>query len=91
MDERQQPLKEEKKQIAVELEANATDTAPPPATGGGGWGGWGFSPLSLLSDLQKAAAAAAEEISRNVCLNLIIAFNLFIHSGFASSCNLEVD
>ncbi|KAJ0077055.1 hypothetical protein Patl1_36232 [Pistacia atlantica] len=27
----------------------------------GGWGGWGFSPLSVLSDLQKAA----EEISRN--------------------------
>ncbi|KAJ9704924.1 hypothetical protein PVL29_003129 [Vitis rotundifolia] len=32
---------------------------------GGGWGGWGFSPLSYLSDLQKAAAVAAEEISRN--------------------------
>ncbi|XP_021738494.1 uncharacterized protein LOC110704991 [Chenopodium quinoa] len=30
--------------------------------GGGGWGGWGFSPLSYLSDLQKAAALAAEEI-----------------------------
>lgn len=29
--------------------------------GGGGWGGWGFS----LSDLRKAAAEAAEEISRN--------------------------
>ncbi|KAL9231612.1 hypothetical protein vseg_006816 [Gypsophila vaccaria] len=29
--------------------------------GGGGWSGWGFSPLSYLSDLQKAA----EEISRN--------------------------
>eukprot|EP00262_Sarcandra_glabra_P004533 TRINITY_DN15614_c0_g1_i1.p1 TRINITY_DN15614_c0_g1~~TRINITY_DN15614_c0_g1_i1.p1 ORF type:complete len:507 (+),score=127.88 TRINITY_DN15614_c0_g1_i1:104-1624(+) len=27
----------------------------------GGWGGWGFSPLSVFSDLQKAA----EEISRN--------------------------
>ncbi|XP_071930863.1 uncharacterized protein [Coffea arabica] len=33
--------------------------------GGGGWGGWGFSPFSYLSDLQKAAAVAAEEISRN--------------------------
>lgn len=33
--------------------------------GGGGWGGWGFSPLSYLSDLQKAAALAAEEISRS--------------------------
>ncbi|KAL1561027.1 hypothetical protein AAHA92_03778 [Salvia divinorum] len=30
----------------------------------GGWGGWGLS-LSYLSDLQKAAAEAAEEISRN--------------------------
>ena len=37
------------------------------AGGGGGWGGWGFS-LSYLSDLQKAAAEAAEEISRNVCV-----------------------
>lgn len=35
------------------------------AGGGGGWG-WGFSPLSYISDLQKAAAVAAEEISRNV-------------------------
>ena len=42
---------------------------PPPQQqqqSGGGWGGWGFSPLSYLSDLQKAAAVAAEEISRNV-------------------------
>ncbi|KAL6522615.1 hypothetical protein OROMI_031573 [Orobanche minor] len=29
------------------------------------WGGWGFSPLSYLSDLQKAANVAAEEISRS--------------------------
>ncbi|KAL2254690.1 uncharacterized protein LOC105169582 [Sesamum indicum] len=33
--------------------------------GGSGWGGWGFSPFSYLSDLQKAATLAAEEISRN--------------------------
>lgn len=40
---------------------------PPVAgAGGGNWGGWGFSPLSFLSDLQKAANVAAEEISRNV-------------------------
>ncbi|KAL0384159.1 UNVERIFIED_CONTAM: hypothetical protein Sradi_2810200 [Sesamum radiatum] len=32
---------------------------------GSGWGGWGFSPFSYLSDLQKAATVAAEEISRN--------------------------
>lgn len=38
--------------------------------GGGGWGGWGFSPLSYLSDLQKAATVAAEETSRNVCPSL---------------------
>lgn len=39
---------------------------PPAATPkSGGWGGWGFSPLSVLSDLQKAATVAAEEISRN--------------------------
>ncbi|XP_061376317.1 uncharacterized protein LOC133318343 [Gastrolobium bilobum] len=44
------------------------DPKPPVAGGGGGggdWGGWGFSPLSFISDLQKAAAVAAEEISRN--------------------------
>ncbi|OVA10523.1 hypothetical protein BVC80_8985g60 [Macleaya cordata] len=33
--------------------------------GGGGWGGWGISTFSVLSDLQKAASVAAEEISRN--------------------------
>ncbi|CAL5385753.1 unnamed protein product [Camellia sinensis] len=33
---------------------------------GGGWGGWGFSPFSVLSDLQKAATVAAQEISRNM-------------------------
>eukprot|EP01018_Ginkgo_biloba_P039607 Gb_08797 [translate_table: standard] len=30
-----------------------------------GWGGWGVSAFSVLSDLQKAAAEAAEEISRS--------------------------
>ncbi|KAK6143515.1 hypothetical protein DH2020_023863 [Rehmannia glutinosa] len=51
-------------------EASAAAAAPPSTVketngGGGGWGGWGFSPLSYLSDLQKAATVAAEEISRN--------------------------
>ncbi|KAL7246797.1 hypothetical protein ACSBR2_001829 [Camellia fascicularis] len=32
---------------------------------GGGWGGWDFSSFSVLSDLQKAATVAAQEISRN--------------------------
>ncbi|MBA0675667.1 hypothetical protein Goari_017196 [Gossypium aridum] len=32
---------------------------------GGGWGGWVFSTFSVLSDLQKAAAVASEEIALN--------------------------
>ncbi|KAK6946167.1 hypothetical protein RJ641_013711 [Dillenia turbinata] len=36
------------------------------AGSGGGWGGgWGFSAFSVLSDLQKAATKAVDEISRN--------------------------
>ncbi|WMV12986.1 hypothetical protein MTR67_006371 [Solanum verrucosum] len=45
------------------------EAQPPPvpevAGGGGGWGGWGFSAFSYISDIQKAATTAAEEISRN--------------------------
>ncbi|XP_049401319.1 uncharacterized protein LOC125865172 [Solanum stenotomum] len=49
---------------------------PPPGDGvsgggggGGGWGGgWGLSAFSYLTDFQKAATVAAEEISRNVAL-----------------------
>ncbi|XP_042488677.1 uncharacterized protein LOC122068827 [Macadamia integrifolia] len=49
-----------------ELESDsASETAPEPTSAKGGWGGWGISPFSVLSDLQKAAAVAAEEISRN--------------------------
>ncbi|XP_068654465.1 uncharacterized protein [Aristolochia californica] len=49
------------------MEENTTpqEKKDPPVAPSKGWGGWGFSPLSLLSDLQKAAADAAEEISRN--------------------------
>ncbi|CAM6100255.1 unnamed protein product [Calypogeia fissa] len=40
-----------------------------PASGGGGgwggWGGWGTSALSVFTDLQKAAADVADEISKN--------------------------
>ncbi|PKA59792.1 hypothetical protein AXF42_Ash011917 [Apostasia shenzhenica] len=32
---------------------------------GGGWGGWGFPSFTVFSDLQKAASAAAQEISKN--------------------------
>ncbi|KAG0495212.1 hypothetical protein HPP92_006206 [Vanilla planifolia] len=35
------------------------------ADGRGGWGGWGFPSFSVLSDLQKVASAAAQEISKN--------------------------
>ncbi|CAI9786339.1 unnamed protein product [Fraxinus pennsylvanica] len=55
-------------EIKPEVEAAATAVEQPKESGGsgrGGWGGWGFSPLSYLSDLQKAATVAAEEISRN--------------------------
>ncbi|KAG9440765.1 hypothetical protein H6P81_020930 [Aristolochia fimbriata] len=50
------------------MEENTTSPEkkdPPPAAPARGWGGWGISPLSMFSDLQKAAAVAAEEISRN--------------------------
>ncbi|XP_019226240.1 PREDICTED: protein FAM114A2-like isoform X2 [Nicotiana attenuata] len=54
------------------LAAESTPQRPPPpgdGGGGGGWGGgWGFSAFSYLTDLQKAATVAAEEISRNVAL-----------------------
>ncbi|KAF5787031.1 hypothetical protein HanRHA438_Chr10g0460791 [Helianthus annuus] len=52
-----QPLKDKPSAEQPKQDTNATAAA---AGGGGGWG-WGFSPLSVLSDLQKAA----EEISRN--------------------------
>ncbi|KAM0012902.1 hypothetical protein Hdeb2414_s0047g00748851 [Helianthus debilis subsp. tardiflorus] len=50
-----QPLKDKPSAEQPKQDTNATAAAA-----GGGWG-WGFSPLSVLSDLQKAA----EEISRN--------------------------
>ncbi|KAK7308566.1 hypothetical protein VNO77_42184 [Canavalia gladiata] len=58
---------ESKKNDDEKVVQQGQDPMPPPTGGGGGgdWGGWGFSPLSFLSDLQKAAAVAAEEISRN--------------------------
>lgn len=56
------PEAEEIPTAVAENPSSENETAP-----GGGWGGWGFSPLSYLSDLQKAATVAAEEISRNVC------------------------
>ncbi|KAL9174090.1 hypothetical protein ABFS82_02G029700 [Erythranthe guttata] len=58
-------------EILLEVEESAAVEAAKPSpvvetgSGGGGWGGWGFSPLSYLTDLQRAASVAAEEISRN--------------------------
>ncbi|PPD83171.1 hypothetical protein GOBAR_DD19885 [Gossypium barbadense] len=53
---------------------------------GGGWGGWVFSTFSVLSDLQKAAAVAAEEIALNT---LSRNFSWLEHSAvnFADSMN----
>ncbi|KAK5774559.1 hypothetical protein PVK06_042414 [Gossypium arboreum] len=64
----QQLVSSEKEELGKEEEPKteeqlaASTTAP---NSGGGWGGWGFSAFSVLSDLQKAATVAAEEISRN--------------------------
>ncbi|KAL9276179.1 hypothetical protein ACSQ67_026280 [Phaseolus vulgaris] len=44
------------------------EVAPKPQLPNPSSGGWGFSPFSFLSDLQKAAAVAAEEISRNAAV-----------------------
>lgn len=58
------------------LAAEAAQPPPPgdgSGGGGGGWGGgWGLSAFSYLTDFQKAATVAAEEISRNVLLFLLI-------------------
>ncbi|XP_058215050.1 uncharacterized protein LOC131326322 [Rhododendron vialii] len=62
-DKSSESIKEEKEK--PEEEQPTAAAAAPPSGGGGGWGGWGFTPLSVFSDLQKAAAVAAEEISRN--------------------------
>ncbi|KAL3722453.1 hypothetical protein ACJRO7_034772 [Eucalyptus globulus] len=59
-DDEKSPVGEETKQ-RQEASAAAAAVEAAKAGGGGGWGGWGFSPLSVFSDLQKAA----EEISRN--------------------------
>ncbi|KAL3689492.1 hypothetical protein R1sor_015801 [Riccia sorocarpa] len=45
--------------------ANVTPEAKSGGGGWGGWGGWGSSALSVFSELQKAAADVAEEISKN--------------------------
>ncbi|KAL3621189.1 hypothetical protein CASFOL_036101 [Castilleja foliolosa] len=56
-----------KPEMDEKLEGEVEKPAPVKenASSGGGWGGWGFSPLNYLSDLQKAANEAAEEISRS--------------------------
>ncbi|MBA0655208.1 hypothetical protein Goklo_007715 [Gossypium klotzschianum] len=64
----QQLVSSEKEEQGKEEEPKAEEPLPASTTApnsGGGWGGWGFSAFSVLSDLQKAATVAAEEISRN--------------------------
>ncbi|TYI49327.1 hypothetical protein E1A91_D12G027400v1 [Gossypium mustelinum] len=64
----QQLVSSEKEELGKEEEPKAEEQLPASTTApnsGGGWGGWGFSAFSVLSDLQKAATVAAEEISRN--------------------------
>ncbi|KAH1072295.1 hypothetical protein J1N35_024623 [Gossypium stocksii] len=64
----QQLVSSEKEELGKEEEPKTEEELPASTTapnGGGGWGGWGFSAFSVLSDLQKAATVAAEEISRN--------------------------
>ncbi|XAR72867.1 hypothetical protein NMG60_11019649 [Bertholletia excelsa] len=63
MEDRASSPKEKKGNPKAEEEAAAVQQAKD--GGGGGWGGWGFSASSFLSDFQKAATVAAEEISRN--------------------------
>jgi hypothetical protein len=72
MEEENKHSPKDEREIEQEpLKANAEEEAKPEAAPApapkSGWGGWGFSPLSVLSDLQKAA----EEISRNVCILLL--------------------
>lgn len=76
-EENKESVKDETETEKEPLKAKTGNEAKPEAKSGGrggGWGGWGFSPLSVLSDLQKAA----EEISRNVRILLsFFFFNLF--------------
>lgn len=72
------------------------EAQPPPVTGvaggDGGWGGWGFSAFSYISDIQKAATTAAEEISRNVRIILtpIFSFYFCIYNVAASFYLLDL-
>ncbi|GAB4853951.1 hypothetical protein Ancab_018160 [Ancistrocladus abbreviatus] len=68
MEDTAKSAKEEREALRKEQTVEATSETAAVTNvdeGGGGWGAWGFTPFSYLSDLQKAAAVAAEEISRN--------------------------
>ncbi|CAL0318609.1 unnamed protein product [Lupinus luteus] len=62
MDDKTQSLNKKNDDDGDEVKQQLDPKSPATA---GYWGGWGLSPLSFLSDLQKAATVAAEEISRN--------------------------
>lgn len=77
-------IEKEENKSAVEAGAMVEEevrskSQPGQGGGGGGWGRWDFSPLSYLTDLQKAATVAAEEFSRNV---LSINTNFYIFLSF---------
>ncbi|XWS67980.1 hypothetical protein CRYUN_Cryun04dG0051000 [Craigia yunnanensis] len=68
MEGKEKKVSPEKEEQGKEEEPEKEEQLPASTTtpkSGGGWGGWGFSAFSVLSDLQKAATVAAEEISRN--------------------------
>ncbi|OIW01919.1 hypothetical protein TanjilG_15244 [Lupinus angustifolius] len=62
MDDKTQSLNKKNDDDGDEVKQQLDPKSPATA---GYWGGWGLSPLSFLTDLQKAATVAAEEISRN--------------------------
>ena len=91
-EEKESPEKEEQgKEGGPKKEEQQPASITTPKSGGG-WGGWGFSAFSVLSDLQKAATVAAEEISRNVLfifslLLVVYVYNQSIYRiGLFSSC-----
>lgn len=60
--------KEAETNTAASANESQAQLPPPQDNSDAGWGGWSLSAFSYISDLQKAAAVAAEEISRNVRL-----------------------
>ena len=83
-EKKESPEKEErgKEEPLKEEQQPASPTTP---KSGGGLGGWGFSAFSVLSDLQKAATVAAEEISRNVRFIFSLLIFAYVYNRFIGS------